>query len=77
MNTALWTEGLAIMLIGVGVVFTFIVLTIFSMIIMSKVVMYLNKIFPEAVTQTANVSKSAVSDDSQIAVAIAMAMTKK
>ena len=77
MNTALWTEGLAIMLIGVGVVFTFIVLTIFSMIIMSKVVMYLNKIFPEVVPQVAGAPKAKVSDDSQIAVAIAMAMTKK
>ena len=77
MNIELWTEGLAIMLIGVGVVFSFIILTVFAMNIMSKVVLFLNKIFPEVATQTANAPKIKVSDDSQIALAIAMAMTKK
>lgn len=76
MNAELWIEGLGIMSIGVGVVFSFIILTVFAMIIMSKIVMYLNKIFPEAVQQVAAVKK-AVIDDSAIAVAIAAALARK
>ena len=76
MNAELWIEGLGIMSIGVGVVFSFIILTVFAMSIMSKVVMYLNKIFPEAGQQVAAVKK-AVIDDSAIAVAIAAALARK
>ena len=76
MNTALWTDGLSVMAIGMGVVFSFLIITIFSMTIMSKVVRYLNTIFPEAVVQTAGVKKN-LSDDAEIAVAIAVAMARK
>ena len=77
MNSLLM-EGLATMLIGMGVVFSFLILTIFSMLIMSKIVGYLNKIFPEAVTETAGVKKNATtSDDSEVAAAIVAAMFKK
>ena len=78
MNTSLLTEGIAIMGIGMGVVFSFLVLTIFAMIIMSKVVGYLNKIFPEATAQIANTNNKKTSDnDAQIALAIVAAMAKK
>ena len=78
MNTSLLTEGIAIMGIGMGVVFSFLVLTIFAMIIMSKVVGYLNKIFPEATSQIANTNNKKTSDnDAQIALAIVAAMAKK
>ena len=76
MNTSLWLEGLSIMAIGMGVVFSFLVITIFSMIIMSKVVGYLNTIFPEAVSQTGT-SKKSSSDDAEIAIAIAACMARK
>ena len=76
MNTELWLEGLSIMAIGMGVVFSFLIITIFSMTIMSKVVRYLNTIFPEAVAQTAGVKKN-LSDDAEIAIAIAVAMARK
>ncbi len=76
MNTTLWLEGLSIMAIGMGVVFSFLIITIFSMIIMSKVVGYLNKIFPEVSVQGAAVKKSS-SDDAEIAVAVAVAMARK
>ena len=72
----LWADGLTTMIIGMGVVFTFLVITIFAMQIMSKVVAYLNKIFPEAVTQTAVVKKSS-SDDTEIAIAIAACVARK
>ena len=75
MNTTLWLEGLSIMAIGMGVVFSFLVLTIFSMIVMSKVVGYLNTIFPETTIQTGTSKKS--SNDAEIAVAIAVAAARK
>ena len=75
MNTSLWIDGLSVMAIGMGVVFSFLVITIFAMMIMSKVVGYLNTIFPEAAVQGAGVKKS--SDDVEIAIAIAAAMARK
>ena len=76
MNTALWIDGLSVMAIGMGVVFSFLIITIFAMIIMSKVVRYLNTIFPEAAVQTVGVKKNS-SDDAEVAVAIACAMARK
>ena len=76
MNAELWIEGLGIMSIGLGVVVSFIILTVFAMGIMSKVVMYLNKIFPETAQQVAAVKKAVV-DDSAIAAAIVAALARK
>ena len=71
-------EGLSAMLIGMGTVLSFLCLMIISMFIMSKVVRILNKIFPEAVPQTAGaVKKTVASDDSEIAAAIVAAMFRK
>ena len=71
-------NGLTIMLIGMGTVLLFLCLMIFSMIIMSKVVIYLNKIFPEAIPETASSKKTAKSaNDEEIAVAILSALMKK
>lgn len=77
MNTHL-VEGLITMLIGMGTVLTFLCLMIVSMYIMSAVVRYLNKIFPEAVVQPAGSKvKSTASDDEAVAVAILASMLKK
>jgi len=69
-------QGLSIMGIGMGTVLAFLCIMIFSMIIMSCIVGKLNKLFPEAVTQTGTVKKS-VSDDAEIVVAIVASMLKK
>jgi len=65
-------EGLFIMLLGVGFVLTFLCILIIGMIIMSKVVGYLNKLFPEQVFVVEKPSKRAASDDEAIAVALAV-----
>ena len=75
MNTSLWVEGFSIMAIGMGVVFSFLIITIFSMMIMSKIVGYLNTIFPEVAVSSGGAKKT--SDDAEIAVAIAVAMARK
>ncbi len=64
-------EGLIIMLMGVCFVMAFLCILVFSMGIMSKVVGYLNQLFPEQVFVLEKPSKKA-SDDEAIAVALAV-----
>ena len=74
------TEGLSLMVIGMGTVLMFLCILIASMHIMAAVVGWLNKVFPEPVTQSAG-TKTAVkkdsSNDEEIAVAILAAITKR
>jgi len=69
MNESVISVGLQMMCIGMGFVLCFLCILIVSMIVMSKVVGYLNKIFPEAVETPKKQVKA--SDDVEIAVAIA------
>lgn len=71
-------NGLALLLIGMGTVLAFLTLLIFCMRIMSKVVGWLNKIFPEAVEEVKSTAKKVASNvDEAIAVAIAAIMAKR
>ena len=73
MTETLLTEGLTIMCIGVSFVLAFLCILIFAMGIMSQVVGYLNKIFPEQVVSLEKPSKTrSTSDDEAIAVALAV-----
>lgn len=77
MNSAL-IEGAMVMAMGMGTVLTFLCLTILSMVVMSTVVGYLNKIFPEVVAEPAGAKvKKASSKDEEIAAAIVAAMFRK
>lgn len=73
LNPELWLQGGATMAVGMGIVFTFLVVLVFSMLIMANVVGWLNKVcpLPEVVVKTA---KKVTSDDSAVAIAIAVAM---
>ena len=76
----LLVQGVSVMLIGMGTVVAFLLITILSMNIMSAIVGKLNQIFPEAVPQVAGGAKKTASssnDDSEIAAAIVAAMFKK
>lgn len=75
MNTALM-EGVSVMAIGMGTVLTFLCLTIFSMIIMSRVVRWLNTLFPEQLAVVVEKKTAAPADDA-IALAIAAAISRK
>ena len=79
MNEVL-VQGLTAMALGMGVVLAFLVMLIVSMSVMSSVVSYLNKIFPEVVPapakSKAKKSASAGKEDEQIALAIAVALSR-
>ena len=71
-------NGLALLLIGMGTVLAFLTLLIFCMGIMSRIVGWLNKIFPEAVEDVKSAAKKVASNvDEAIAVAIAAIMAKR
>ena len=72
------SEGLAMMLIGMGTVLVFLCIMIVCMNIMSWFVAKINAIFPEPIAVTSGGKKSVkASDDAEIAAAIAAAMFKK
>ena len=68
-------EGIALMLTGMGTVFSFLVILWFSVSYMGKIVMKLNEIFPEEVGTIKKAVQTA-SSDAEIAIAIAAAKLK-
>lgn len=71
-------DGLALLAIGMGFVLAFLALLIVCMSIMSKVVLWLNKLFPEAVEEIKETTKKVSSNiDEAIAVAIAVVKAQK
>lgn len=78
MSSENWILGFTLMGIGMGTVLAFLCVLIGSMRIMSAIVLYLNKIFPEKVeTVQKTVKKVVSSDDEAIAVALAAVMARK
>ncbi len=65
-------EGCVLMATGMGTVFSFLVILWFAVSCMSKVVCYLNKLFPEQIKTVAAPVKAA-NNDVEIAIAIAAA----
>ena len=78
MSVETWILGFTLMGIGMGTVLLFLCVLIGSMRIMSTIVLYLNKIFPEKVETVQKAVKKVVSnDDVAIAVALAAIMARK
>ena len=78
MSVENWILGFTLMGIGMGNVLLFLCVLIGSMRIMSTIVLYLNKIFPEKVETVQKAVKKVVSnDDEAIAVALAAIMARK
>lgn len=72
------SNGLVLLGMGMGFVLCFLTILIFAMSIMSKIVGYLNKIFPEAVEEVKTTAKKVSANvDEAIAVAIAAIMAKR
>ena len=78
MSVENWILGFTLMWIGMGTVLLFLCVLIGSMRIMSTIVLYINKIFPEKVETVQKAVKKVVSnDDEAIAVALAAIMARK
>ena len=74
LNPEVWVTGVTTMAVGMGIVFSFLVILVFAMLIMSNVVAWLNKVCPVVVAEVKQAKKAATNDDSAIAIAIAAAM---
>lgn len=66
-------DGVVIMLIGMGVVFIFLTIMVFVMNWTSKLILKLNEIFPEEIEEEKPSKKTKRIDDSEVALAIAIA----
>ncbi len=69
-------EGLVAMAVGMGTVFAFLAVLWLSVFCMSKVVAYLNRIFP-TVKEVAVTTANNVVGDLEVAIAIATAKLKR
>lgn len=76
MSLELLGDGVIISIMGMGVVFLFLIILVFAMMLMAVVMKYLNAKFPEAVPETATTKRQSVAnDDSAVALAIAAVMS--
>ena len=63
--------GLTLLVMGMGTVFSFLILLILTMVVTYKILQVVNKCFPEATPEAAMVKKTTSSNDEEIAIAIA------
>lgn len=75
LNPELWVEGLTTMVVGMGIVFSFLVILVFAILIMARVVAIVNKLCPVAEISPKKTVKA--NDDAEIAVAVAMCANQK
>lgn len=76
LNPELWIEGGTTMAVGMGIVFSFLVILVFAIMIMAKVVAFINKICPLPVVE-AKAPKVKSNDEAEIALAIAIASASR
>ena len=76
LNPEVWVTGGTTMAVGMGIVFSFLVILVCAMLIMSNVVAWLNKVCPLPVAEVKTAKKAVTSDDAAIAIAIATVMSK-
>ncbi|MBQ8475692.1 OadG family protein [bacterium] len=76
LDAQIWITGLTTMVVGMGIVFTFLVILVFAINIMVKCVAVINKLCPLPVEEP-KIVKKAGTDDSTIAIAVAMAAAQK
>ena len=74
LNPELWATGGTTMAVGMGIVFSFLVVMVFAMMILTRVVAWLNKVCPVAVAEVKQIKKAITDDNVNIAIAIATAM---
>ena len=67
------TEGGVVMLVGMGIVFSFLTILVFSITSMARGVAYIEKIWPSPVEEVKTAKKPKATDDTEVAIAIAIA----
>lgn len=76
MDLTLLKDGFILMIIGMGTVFIFLTIMIWTMNFSREILQFINKFFPEEILQEKKVSKKmARNEDEDIAIAILCAMT--
>lgn len=69
--------GLVVMVIGMAVVYAFLAIMILVMNLSAKAIQILNKYFPESIEEKKTTKKKVKTDESDIAIAIALAFQKE
>ena len=77
LESSIWATGLTTMVVGMGIVFSFLVILVFAINIMVKCVEIVNKLCPLPVEEPKAAKKISKSDDTEVAIAIAVAMAQK
>ena len=77
LEASTWATGLTTMVVGMGIVFSFLAILVFAINIMVKCVEVVNKLCPLPVEEPKGSKKAAKTDDSEVAIAIAVAMAHK
>ena len=68
------TEGAVVMVVGMGIVFSFLTILVFAIMIMARCVAYIEKIWPSPVEEVKTSTKNKkTTDDTEVAIAIAVA----
>lgn len=73
LNAELWLQGGTTVLIGMSVVFSFLIITIFAITIMAKIVAFIDKICPPVIEEARTKAKAKTTDEADIALAILIA----
>lgn len=76
LNPELWAEGLTTMVVGMGIVFSFLIILVFAIHIMVRIVRVVDKFCPVIEPEVKTNKKQAKSDDTEVAIAIAAAINR-
>lgn len=75
LNPELWATGSTAMVVGMGIVFSFLVILVGTIALMARFVEFLNKVCPLPVVEQ-KTKKANTTDDTDIALAIAVAVAQ-
>lgn len=76
MNTELFAKSVELMVIGMGMTFSFLIMLVFMLNVLKWLVQLLNKISPEKAEKPNTPAPVAVQDDTKLKIAIALAAIK-
>ncbi len=74
--TSLLQDGVIVMFIGMGFVFIFLIIMVWTMNITARVIEKLNNIFPEATPETTTTNRKNQNDNNSEIIAVAIAAAK-